>query len=162
MKYAVLLLALVLACEEKEVVAPVFTGNEVVYSLQAGSAYVVSGTVTVKEQQDERAFIDVQLSGTEEGLSHPVHLHLGTLGTVDADVAALLTPLSGSTGTSETAVTTLANELPVTYQELIKLTACIKIHLAESGAGRDVILAGANIGLAATAPTARSYMAVCR
>jgi hypothetical protein len=162
MKYAALLVGLLVACEEKEIDSSEFTGKEVVYSLLAGSDYVVSGTVTISEQKDGRAFIVTQLSGTEEGLTHPVHLHIGSLGTVDAEVAALLTPVLGSTGRSETTLARLANESPITYNELLELTACIKVHLAESGAGRNVILAGGNIGMGANDAAARSFMAVCK
>jgi hypothetical protein len=77
---------------------------------------------------------------------HPVHLHLGTIATEQAAVAALLSPVTASTGKSETLLTKLADDTPVMYKDISNLEACIKVHLSDEGAGRDVILAGGNIG----------------
>jgi len=75
-----------------------------------------------------------------------VHLHLGDISEADADVAALLSPVDSKTGKSETVLTRLADETEITYANLLELEACIKIHLADTGPGRDVILAAGNIG----------------
>lgn len=156
-------LLLLIACEENEEKPSLFTGNEVVYALAAGSTYPITGTLTIKEKKDGSSFILTELAGTEGIAQHPVHLHLGDLSTPDAEVAALLTPVLGSTGKSETILTTLANETSITFTQLIELNACIKIHLAESGPGRDIILAGANIGTAVHAiSNGRIGIAVCQ
>lgn len=156
-------LLLLMACEENGETPDLFTGNEVIYTLEAGSTYTITGTLTLKEKKDGSAFILAELTGTEGSLQHPVHLHLGDLSTPDAEVAALLTPVLGSTGMSETNLSTLANETSVTFAQLIELNACVKIHLAESGPGRDVILAGTNIGVAVqSASNGRIGIAVCQ
>jgi hypothetical protein len=136
------------ACQENENALSDFTGNEVTYALQSGSVYPVSGAVTFKEKKDGTTRVVVALSGTEGNIFHPVHLHLGNIATPDAAVAALLNPVKGSTGTSETDLNTLADESPISYAALVELNACIKIHLADSGPDRDIILAGGNIGSA--------------
>lgn len=133
------------ACQETENTSD-FTGNEITYALQPGSEYNVSGTVTFKERRDGATTVLVALTGTEGSDKLPVHLHLGELSEADADVAALLSPVNAKTGKSETVLAQLADETPVTYANLIELEACIKIHLADTGPGRDVILAGGNIG----------------
>jgi hypothetical protein len=61
-------------------------------------------------------------------------------------VAALLSPVNTRTGISETVLKQLADESEVSYSDLIKLNACIKIHLSDVGPERDIILAGGNIG----------------
>jgi hypothetical protein len=61
-------------------------------------------------------------------------------------VAALFNPVNSKTGTSETLLKHLADESTVTYSDLIKLNACLKIHLSDVGPERDIILAGGNIG----------------
>lgn len=156
-------LLLLIACEEKEVVENEFTGNEVVYALQAGSTYAIAGTLTIKEKKDGTSFILVEVNGTSGNLQHPVHLHLGTIGTPDAAIAALLNPVVGSLGKSETSLSQLANESPLSYAELTQLEACVKIHLAVSGPDRDVILAAANIGTAVNTPTnSRIGIAICQ
>jgi hypothetical protein len=151
------------ACTEQEVATSEFTGNETVYALQAGSTYPISGTATIKERTDGSSQIIVDLSGTEGAVEHPVHLHLGPIGTPDAEVAAWLSPVAGNSGKSETILVNLADESEISYQQLVLLNACIKVHLAASGPDRDIILAGGNIGSAVTAGTnARSAMGICQ
>ncbi|HZY79840.1 MAG TPA: hypothetical protein VFE50_09975 [Cyclobacteriaceae bacterium] len=141
----ILLVLVLLSCQEPETVSE-FTGNEISYELVAGSEYNVNGTISFKERVDGFTTVLIQLKGTDGDLKHPVHLHLGTIATPQADVAALLSPVIASTGKSETLLDHLANDTPIRYKDLSSLEACIKIHLADSGAGRDVILAGGNIG----------------
>lgn len=136
-----------LACsDERSVIENDFTGKEKIYTLEAGSIYPISGTATFKEKKDGTAVIVISLTGTDGVATHPVHLHMGDIATPDADVAALLNSVSAKTGLSETSISLLADETPVTYADLTSLTACIKIHLAASGPERDIILAGGNIG----------------
>jgi hypothetical protein len=165
MKKLMMLSVLLMAawgCREN-VVESDLTGNETTYALLPGSDYPVGGTVTLREKKNGATQVVVNLTGTERGALHPVHLHLGNLSTPDADIAALLTPLEGATGQSETLLTQLADESTLQYKDIAALNACVKVHLADTGPGRDVILAGANIGLAAQQPFigGRKGMAVC-
>lgn len=152
-----------LGCQDNENLNEDYTGNEVVYALQQASAYTVNGTVTFRERTDGATTVVVTLSGTEGNSEHPVHLHLGNITEPGADVAALLNPVLGKSGTSETNLSQLSDETPLTYKQLIDLNACIKIHLAASGPDRDIILAGGNVGLAANtdASTGRSGIGIC-
>jgi hypothetical protein len=138
-------------CQENETTVNDLTGNEVVNALQSGSVYPISGTVTIKEKKDGSALVIVELNGTEGNIQHPVHLHMGDISAPGAEVAALLTPVTGSTGKSETILTRMADETSITYAQLMKLDACIKIHLADAGPDRNIILAGGNIGSASNA-----------
>ncbi|MFM9985882.1 MAG: hypothetical protein ACKVOK_11660, partial [Flavobacteriales bacterium] len=82
MKY-VLMLALVsglAACQKSELVSE-FTGSQAVYSLAAGSAYNVSGSVTFKERKNGTTTVLIELSGTDGDAKLPVHLHLGNIST---------------------------------------------------------------------------------
>lgn len=157
----VVLSIFVLGCQENELVATDFTGNETVYALEAGPVYPISGTATFKEKKDGSTVIRIDLSGTEGNTQHPVHLHLGSVSTPDADVAALLSPIAGLTGKSETAINMLADETSITYQQLIRLGACIKIHLAVSGPEKNIILAAGNIGSSVSARMSGEF-AVCK
>jgi len=157
-----MILVLFFGCQDNDVrVSTDFTGNETVYALQAGSVYPIGGTATFKEKKDGSTVVVVTLSGTEGDIQHPVHLHLGNVGSPDAAVAALLTSVTGSTGKSETTLTMLADETVVTYADLISLGACIKVHLAESGPERDIILAAGNIGSSMSAKSS-GEIAVCK
>ncbi len=154
---------LTVSCQENEPLVDDFTGNEVVYSLQSGSVYPISGNATFKEKKDGNAVIVIELTGTEGNIEHPVHLHLGDIAAPGAEVAALLNPVTGSTGKSETTFTLLADETPINYSQLIELNACIKIHLATSGPDRDIILAGGNIGSSRGARLAgKNEISICK
>jgi hypothetical protein len=123
-----------------------FTGNEVTYDLQSASEFNISGTVTLKEKRDGSTQVVLKVTGTSGESKLPVHLHLGDISTPAADVAALLSPVNAKTGTSETILKQLADESEVSYSDLLKLNACIKVHLSDVGPERDIILAGGNIG----------------
>ena len=159
---AAFLLLFFIRCQENEAIKDDFTGNEVIYPLQSGSIYPISGTATFKEKKDGNTSIIIELTGTEGNIEHPVHLHLGNISSLGADVAALLNPVKGSTGKSETTFTMLADETALKYSQLIELDACIKIHLAASGPDRDIILAGGNIGSADGARMANDEIGVCK
>lgn len=157
----IVLSAVFFGCQESE--SPTeLTGNEMVYALAAGSEYDISGTATFKEKKDGSTIISIVLEGTSGNTQLPVHLHLGDISQPDAEVAALLTPVLGTTGKSQTVLTNLANESPITYAELVVLGACIKVHLADSGPDRDIILAAGNIGSAATRARTSGEIAVCK
>ncbi len=136
---------LLISCQEN-VSTNDFTGNETTYDLQSASQYNISGIVTLKEKRDGTTAVVVKLAGTSGESKLPVHLHLGDISTPGADVAALLTPVNAKTGISETVLKQLADETEISYSDLIKLNACVKIHLSDVGPERDIVLAGGNIG----------------
>jgi len=156
-------IGLLTACQKSEVVSE-FTGSQTTYALQAGSSYPISGTVIFKERKDGAVTVSVKLTGTSDGTTSPVHLHLGDIGTTQAAVAALLSPVTGKTGESETILRALADESAVTYQRLTQLDACVKVHLSDVGPERDIILAAGNVGTATTKsnPGGRLGIAVCK
>jgi hypothetical protein len=149
MKPAVLMVAVILVagCQKNEVVSE-FTGNETTYALQQSSQFAVNGTVTFREKKDGKIAATIVLTGTQGDIQHPVHLHLGDITTVGADIALLLNPVNAMTGKSETIFSKLADESSIDYQRLVQLQACVKIHLGDTGADRDVVLAAGNIGTA--------------
>jgi hypothetical protein len=154
-------MAVVASCASKENLSE-FTGNEVTYPLLQASQYDVSGTVVIKEKRDGSAVVAIEVAGTSGDAKYPAHLHLGDLSTQGADVAALLKPIVGSIGKSETSVTQLADETVVSYTDFVKLNACIKIHLSDVGPEKDIILAAGNIGAASSIPGGRVGIAACK
>ncbi|MBX2962248.1 MAG: hypothetical protein KF687_07030 [Cyclobacteriaceae bacterium] len=161
--FALILSGLVImSCQESQPAMSEFTGNEVTYALQPGSEYPISGLATFKERKDGSTSVIISLDGTEGNILLPVHLHLGDISAADADVAAWLNPVAAKNGGSETHLNRLADETPISYNELKNLSACIKIHLAEIGPDRDVVLAGGNIGSAVSLDGSRTSMGVCK
>ena len=157
----IILVSIGVGCQESENISE-YTGNETTYALQQASEYIISGTATLKERKDGATTVVVQLSGTEGESTYPVHLHLGDITTPKADVAAVLNPLRGKTGRSETRIDKLADETLITYKDLVNLQACMKIHLSDVGVERNIILAGGNIGIAISDPSGRRGFAVCK
>lgn len=143
--YLMVIIVVMAACQQSETLSE-FTGNEITYALQQGSDFPVGGSVTIKELKDGTAEIEVALTGTEGSLSLPVHLHLGDISVPDAEIAALLNPVDTSTGKSKTHLTQLADESAISYKQITAIEASIKVHLADDGPERDIILAGGNIG----------------
>jgi len=127
------------------------TGRQVSYNLVPGnSQFSVSGTIDFKERTDKSILIEVEVNSTGSGGEHPVHLHFGTLGTADADIAALLAPVNAATGRSTTSLTLLSDQTtPITYQDLLNFDGSIKIHM-DDGINKDVVLAATNIGINAS------------
>lgn len=126
-----------------------FTGRESAFILQQGSDFPISGTVTFKERTDFSLQVVVELTGTEGNITHPVHLHYGNLSIPDAEIAVLLNDLNAANGISETIVNVLSDESKFKFDDLATFEGSVKIHLAANGDGRNVVLAGGNIGLAA-------------
>ena len=140
-------LILLSSCDQSEQEASEYTGDEITYTLFQGTdTYDISGTVTLREKVDHSTEIDIQLNGTEGGIYHPSHFHLGDISLEDSDIAALLTPLNGETGSSTTHLTTFGDGTTVTYESILAMEASIKVHLSDDAVGKDIVLAGGNIG----------------
>ena len=139
------------------------TGNSVTYALQPASSWNVSGTVVFSEKKDGSTLVNIQLSGLNSSSEHPVHLHMGNIATDGAAVAALLQPLNGKTGESQTVLSHLADESSISFSDIKEWNACIKIHLSAFGEGQDVVLAAGNIGSAVSKDMGgRVAIGVCR
>jgi hypothetical protein len=145
---AILGLMVIWACSnEKEIVDSDLTGKQLLYPLYKSSAFDVSGSVAIQQKKDGSARIVVNLKGlTGNDIQFPVHLHFGGNDLPDAELAAQLNPVDVATGKSVTDIYLLTNEAPITYQDFAQFAGSIKIHLAETGEGRKIILASGNIG----------------
>jgi hypothetical protein len=141
----IVIVVLLMNCQEPEALTE-FTGNEITYTLPSASTYPVSGIATIKEKKDGSSMVFVTLSGTDGKAKLPLHLHLGDISAEGAEIAALLNPVDASTGKSETHLFQLADETALTYKDLLRLEANMKIHLSDTGHERDIILTGTNIG----------------
>lgn len=123
------------------------TGKKLQYPLFQTSSYYISGSVVVAEKKNGLAQITVKLEGlTGTNLQLPVHLHTGGFDLPDAPLAAVLTPVLDIEGTSVTEISTLADGTSIDFQDFIKFGGSIKVHLAESGDGKKVILVAGNVG----------------
>jgi hypothetical protein len=146
-----IILGLLANCQTQEELSDDFTGNEVSYTLNSGSDWDFHGTATFKEKRDLTTQVIIELEGTEGDQNFPVHLHFDSYN-MEADLAAQLEPLSANKGLSVTEIKLLADESPITFADLLKFDGHIKVHLAETGPLKDVILSYGNIGSNAPLP----------
>jgi len=168
MKYlaSTLFIVILLSCvsnENEDKIENDLTGNEVTYTLFQGSDYNISGEVTIQETINKSSWVKIKLIGTQSGLIHPTHLHFDDIAG-DGDIAAVLNPVDGSDGVSETLLEFFTDSTPVTYNELLQMESSIKVHLSETEPGKHTILAGGNIGTAdfKSNPFGRVEISVCK
>ena len=113
------------------------------YALNELDGSGVDGTVTFRKVGTDATLIIIQLSGTQEGNSHPAHIHSGNAAT-GGPIVVDFNPVDGATGRSETTVTTLEDGTEVTYEELIAYDGHVNVH--ESATALQVMVAQGDIG----------------
>lgn len=116
---------------------PMPTGDEMTFDLAEADVAGISGTATFAEYDDGSTQIVLDLNGTEDGGSHPAHIHSG-IALDGGDVAISLTSVDGSTGMSETFIT------DVSYEDLINYDGYINVHLSSDDI--ETIVAQGDIG----------------
>lgn len=151
---------LLTSCKDDEGNPADLTSKSVTYSLFTGSSdWGYEGDVTFAERRDGFTLITFSLTGPSGAALFPAHLHYGPYN-VEADMAAMLSPIDAATGKSETLVKQLANGEEITYNELINFDGHIKVHLGD-GDNKSVILAYGNIGSNPATATASANLANC-
>ncbi|WP_339816177.1 hypothetical protein [uncultured Imperialibacter sp.] len=148
-KYHILVLVIgllaMVACKDEEIDPAALTGKSVTYSLFTGAQdWGYQGDATLAERNDGNTLLTIELTGPSGTTQFPAHLHYGAY-SLEADMAAMLTPVDAATGKSETLLTQLANGDEISYDELINFDGHIKVHLGD-GDNKSVILAYGNIG----------------
>jgi hypothetical protein len=159
-----LVIAALTACQSNETsIDTNLTGNETVYTLYQGSDYNVSGTVTFQETVSKSTIVEIVLLGTEDGQLHPTHLHFDDIAG-NGEIAAVLNPVEGVTGTSTTTLEFFRDMTPVTYAQILEMEGSVKVHLSDTEPGKHVILAGGNIGISddKNNPFGRITISVCK
>ena len=146
------------ACDTTDSVDRVFTGKEQSYRLVSASDYNIQGMATFQEKADGELQLTLQLENTVSGGLHPAHMHYGTVDVPDSEMALMLTPVEGATGTSVTTFSSLLDGSPFTFADLLDFDGSVKVHL-DDGANSKVVLCGANIGRNET--TDASTITVC-
>ena len=145
-----LILLVISACSDDDGLVSDFTGNEMVYNLVSDPQYYNGdGTVTFKERVDEGVTIEIDMEPTGSGGFHPTHLHYGTYDIPDAAMAAMLTPVDATTGSSTTTIYQLLDASKITYTDILSFDGSIKVHL-DDGANSKIVLTATNVGLNAS------------
>jgi len=106
----------------------------------------VYGNVKVTELEPGKLEISIQVENTSKNLSHPTHLHFGSISEV-GELAFKLNSIDGNTGTSVTILdqAQLSNGEILTYDTFLSMNGSIKIHMDELYF-KNMVLSYANIG----------------
>lgn len=145
-----LTLILIVSChsQQNNAEAPdLFTGNTETYTLYQASEFAVEGKVILSELKTGFTQIDIQITPTERGLLHPVHVHFSTI-EMNGGIAAVLNPIDGETGFASTVLMELEDASTMKYQDLIRMDASMKIHFSSTPPEYKTLLVGGNIGSA--------------
>ncbi|MEQ8687355.1 MAG: hypothetical protein RIE86_18780 [Imperialibacter sp.] len=148
-KHHILVLAFgllaIASCKDEEIDSAALTGKSVAYPLFTGAQdWGYQGEATFAERNDGNTLLTIELTGPSGVTQFPAHLHYGAY-SLEADMAAMLTPVDATTGKSETLLKQLANGDEILYAELINFDGHIKVHLGD-GDNKSVILVYGNVG----------------
>ncbi|WP_186756833.1 CHRD domain-containing protein [Echinicola salinicaeni] len=142
-----LLAAGMVACNDDDDDDPIPQVQKKVYNLNAVGESGVSGTVTFTRQTDGFTLIEIDLSGTAAGNSHPSHIHANSASEGGGIVIDLMN-VDGATGESSTTVTERNDGTEITYEELIAFDGYVNVHLSASEL--STLVAQGDIGSNAT------------
>ncbi|WGK64680.1 hypothetical protein [Croceiramulus getboli] len=129
-------------------------GRTKVYNLGAVSDNAISGTATFTENEDLTTTVDLELTGTSAGNTHPAHIHFNTAAE-GGDIAVSLEAVSGDTGTSTTVISSLDDGTPITYEEFLDFDGYINVHFSVDELG--TLIAQGDIGANELTGVSKSY-----
>ena len=87
----------------------------------------ISGTAKFIKNTNNSTTVELQLSGTTSGTTHPAHIHLNTAA-VGGDIAVTLGVVDGDTGFSSITFSAVDNGTAITYEELLDFNGYINVH----------------------------------
>ncbi|CAL66069.1 CHRD domain-containing protein [Christiangramia forsetii] len=120
------------------------TGESVSYELATKDVEGISGTATFLERANGEALVVLDLEGTEEGNTHPAHIHMGAVADAPGDIAVTLTSVEGASGMSMSNISETDAEESISYEDLIAYDGYINVH--QSAEDLETLIAQGNIG----------------
>ncbi|MCK5209003.1 MAG: CHRD domain-containing protein, partial [Cyclobacteriaceae bacterium] len=115
------------------------TGNAMEFELFEAKVAGVSGKVTFNERKNGETLVVIELSGTSAGGDHPAHVHANTVAE-GGGIMVSLNNVDGATGVSQTNVSKLNDDTPVSYSELKDFNGYVQVHNSESDLGTPIAL----------------------
>lgn len=119
------------------------TGNKVKYELKERSNSDVKGDIEFVELENGKVQIEISLSGTNSGESHPAHIHMNSAAKT-GNIIISLDAVDGETGSSVTIVDKTDAGADFSYDMINELNAYVNVHKSASELG--VIVAQGDIG----------------
>lgn len=117
------------------------------YTLDPVADPDINGEVTFLKVDDNSTLVTIELVGTDEGETHPAHIHANSA-SQGGGIVVSLTPVNGATGISETTVTERDDGTPINYEGLINFDGHVNAHLSTSA--MSTLVAQGDIGSNAT------------
>lgn len=105
----------------------IFTENFTTYTIDAVSGSSISGTVTFFERKSGLAMVQVEVTGTVGGNSHPNHIHENSVAT-GGSIVLNFNNIDGATGISKTDAVKFNVGTAVTYAELLLYNGHVIVH----------------------------------
>ncbi|MFT6866547.1 MAG: hypothetical protein ACJA08_001378 [Cyclobacteriaceae bacterium] len=130
------------SCAKKEVTNP----REKTYYLHRANLNPVSGKAVFTEIFPGKLQVSISLVNTSPNITHPAHLHFGSVREV-GELAFALNPVDGKTGKS----VTILDQVPLSsgdilsYELLNEMNGSVKIHMNDTFFSH-MVLAFGNIG----------------
>ena len=123
---------IILSCDDDS--GPLLTGDSQTYVLNPVSNANIGGTVTFAKRDDGKTLITILLTEKQAGATHPAHIHANTAAE-GGSIALDLSSVTGSTGKSETVVSTLNDGTMVSYEDLINFDGYVNVHASPTDLG---------------------------
>lgn len=131
-----------------------FMGRIQTYTLASVSNPNISGEATFMENSDGSTTVEIQLTGTLSGGSHPAHIHFNTAAE-GGDIAVSLGAVNGDTGFSSQTFSKLDNGTDVSFEELLDFDGYINVHLSANDLA--TLVAQGDIGQNELTGTTKTY-----
>lgn len=119
------------------------TGDSKTYTLTSVSDHGISGDVTFNELTDGSTSVEISLTGTSAGNTHPAHIHFNSVAE-GGDIAVTLEPVDGATGKSTTIIVEADDLTTLSYEDLLQYDGHINVHLSPDDMA--TIVAAGDIG----------------
>jgi hypothetical protein len=110
-------------------------GNELLTDTKSYSLTPVregaTGTATFTKRKNGTTLVTVAVTGTEDGDTHPSHIHENTIAE-GGPIVIDLNPVDGATGMARTNVSARNDGTPLTYEELLDFNGYLNVHAGSS------------------------------
>ncbi|WP_228853373.1 CHRD domain-containing protein [Aegicerativicinus sediminis] len=120
------------------------TGTMDSYALSSVANAAISGTATFMERLNGETLVKIELDGTTTGMTHPAHIHTGSVANAPGAIAISLTSVDGGSGISYTNVSQLDSGTAIDYTAMTSIDGYINVHLAAEQL--DILIAQGNVG----------------
>lgn len=123
------------------------TGEETTFELAALTDHEINGTARFEQRENDETLVSIQLDGTDAEGTYPVQIIVGPVDGTGDEVAVILNPVDGASGSSQSNVAQLYEDTQeaaaITYEELVNFDGHLNVYLSQDD--METILSQGNI-----------------